>query len=83
VRPSVARMMAKPWKPRARVPRPTPLGGPGVAPPSMRDALYRAKVCLEEQLVELQGDPPTNRYYENVERICGALNVIYAALGEA
>ncbi len=51
-------------------------------PSSIREALYAAKVCLEEDLVELADLPPTNSFYVRVERISDALDLVMDALGE-
>ncbi len=62
---------------------PSPLSSsPARPPPSIREALYAAKVCLEEELVELADLPPTNSFYVRVERISDVLDQVMDALGE-
>ena len=62
---------------------PSPLSSsPARPPPSIREALYAAKVCLEEELVVIADLPPTNSFYVRVERISDVLDQVMDALGE-
>ena len=64
------------------MPPPPPSPPPPRPPASIREALFAAKVCLEEELAETADLPPTNSFYARVERICDTLDLVMDALGE-
>ena len=90
MRASVAAMMARPLPPRK--PRKGHMSTPRRAPaspvvvrvrPSPCEALYAAKVCLEDVLGnEWLSEPGTSDFYERVGRICDVIDTVTDALGE-